>query len=110
MYSTYLCVMSNAFIDKLRGIVTYIRVGAECLEGLSIDGTSEALEEVLVAGVGTASNLRDGVVESSKVASLLELDNVLVGNNLALGADDGSQVRALSGRGAQGKGKNSEED
>ena len=80
--------------------MTNVRVGAKSLKSLSVDGTSKALEEVFVAGMGTTSDLRDGVVESSKVASLLELDNVLVGNNVALGADDGGQVRALRGRSA----------
>jgi hypothetical protein len=90
---------------------TYIGMGAENPNHVLVKGRSETTEDVLVDVVGLARNLLHGSIESRKSATLLELDNVLVGNHLAAGLDQRSSLGALlNGRSAESEGKKTQKN
>lgn len=86
-------------------------MGTEEVEHLSVKSGSKALEDILEDSIGSTSQLGHGVLEVSKSAALLELDDVLVGDELTAGLKKRSGLRALlNGGSAEGERKNGEKN
>lgn len=72
----------TATLQSLLFRSTYIGVGAQKVESRGVQGTGEALEDGAIVVVGTLGENTDGILDRGADGALLELDNVLVGDEL----------------------------